>query len=94
MGGAPINDFDFRFRDAVGVTSARSRGLSKDVAKMAEVFRGLYRTIAWAYVTNGMMAFQASEAEYRAFGYEPDYENLPWKENYDAVKGHEERFKH
>jgi hypothetical protein len=57
MGGAPINDFDFRFREAVGVTSARSRGLSKDVAKMAEVFRGLYRTIAWAYVTNGMMAF-------------------------------------
>jgi hypothetical protein len=29
-----------------------------------------------AYVTNGMMAFQASEAEYRAFGYEPDYDNL------------------
>jgi hypothetical protein len=52
------------------------------------------RTIAWAYVTNGMMAFQASEAEYRAFGYEPDYDNLPWKENYDAAKGHEERFKH
>ena len=69
-------------------------GLSKDVAKMAEVFRGLYRTIVWAYVTNGMMAFQASEAEYRAFGYEPDYDNLPWKENYDAAKGHEERFKH
>jgi hypothetical protein len=43
---------------------------------MAEVFRGLYRTIVWAYVTNGMMAFQASEAEYRAFGYEPDYDNL------------------
>ena len=46
---------------------------------MAEVFRGLYRTIAWAYVTNGTMAFQASEAEYRAFGYEPDYESLPGK---------------
>ena len=61
---------------------------------MAEEFRGLYRTIAWAYVTNGMMAFQASEAEYRAFGYKPDYDNLPWKENYDAAKGHEERFKH
>ena len=43
--------------------------LSKDVAKMAEVFRGLYRTIAWAYVTNGPMAFQVPEAEYRAFGF-------------------------
>jgi hypothetical protein len=63
-------------------------------AAMGEVFRGLYRTIAWAYVTNGMMAFQASEAEYRLFGYEPDYDNLPWKENYDAAKGHEERLKH
>ena len=42
-------------------------GLSKDVAKMAEVFRGLYRTIAWAYVTNGTMPFQVPEADYRAF---------------------------
>jgi len=69
-------------------------GLFKDVAKMAEVFRGLYRTIAWAYVTNGTMAFQVPEADYRAFGYEPHYDNLPWKENYDAAKGHEERFKY
>ena len=47
---------------------------------MAEVFRGLYRTIAWAYVTNGTMAFQVPEADNRAFGYEPHYDNLPWKE--------------
>jgi hypothetical protein len=46
-------------------------GLSKDVTKMAEEFRGLYRTIAWAYATNGTMAFQVPEADYRAFGYEP-----------------------
>ena len=38
---------------------------------MAEVFCGLYRKIAWAYVTNGTMAFQVPEADYRAFGYEP-----------------------
>ena len=69
-------------------------GPSKDVANMAEVFRGLYRTIAWAYVTNGTMEFQVPEADYRAFGYEPNYDNLPWKENYDAAKGHEERFKY
>jgi hypothetical protein len=60
-------------------------GLSEDVAKMAEVFRGLYRTIAWAYVTNGTMAFQVPEADYRAFGYEPHYDDLPWKELPTAV---------
>jgi surface antigen len=43
---------------------------------------------------DGVATQLASEAEYRAFGYEPDYDNLPWKENYDAAKGHEERFKH
>jgi hypothetical protein len=30
-----------------------------------------------AYVTNGMMAIQVFEANYRAFGYEPDLDNLP-----------------
>jgi hypothetical protein len=39
-------------------------------------------------------AFQVPEADYRAFGYEPNYDNLPWKENYDAAKGREERFKY
>ncbi len=84
--------------DSFGTRSAvlgeQLGGLSKDVAKMAEVFGGLYRTIAWAYVANDTMAFQVSEADYRAFGYEPHYDNLPWKENYDAAKGHEERFKY
>ena len=61
---------------------------------MTTGFRGLYRTIAWAYVTSGTMAFQVPEADYRAFGYEPDYDNLPWKESYDAAKGHEDHFKH
>ena len=52
----------------------------------ANPFRGVYRTISWAYVTNGAMAFQVAEAEYRAFGYEPDYDKLPWKEDYDAAR--------
>jgi len=69
-------------------------GLSTDVTKMAEAFRGLYRTIACAYVTSGTMAFQVPEADYPAFGYEPLYDNLPWKENYDAAKGDEERSKY
>jgi hypothetical protein len=31
------------------------------------------------------MGFQVSEADYRAFGYEPDFDNLPWQENYIAA---------
>jgi hypothetical protein len=50
------------------------------------LLRGLYRTISWTYVTNGAMAFQVPEAEYRAFGYEPDYDKLPWKEDYEAAR--------
>jgi hypothetical protein len=53
---------------------------------MLEAFRGLYREVAWAYVTNGTMSFQVPEADYRAFGYEPAYEKLPWKEDYLATK--------
>jgi hypothetical protein len=49
---------------------------------MADAFRGLYRTVAWAYVTNGAMAFQVPEAQYRALGYEPQYNRLPWSDDY------------
>ena len=51
----------------------------------AKPFRGLYRTVAWAYVTNGTMSFQVPEAECHGFGYEPDYSELCWKEDYDAA---------
>jgi hypothetical protein len=53
---------------------------------MTDEFRGLYRTIAWGYVSNGEMAFQVPEADYRAFGYAPDFDSLPWQENYIAAK--------
>ena len=53
---------------------------------MTDEFRGLYRTITGAYVTNRIMAFLVPEANYRAFGYEPDFDSLPWKENYDAAQ--------
>ena len=33
-----------------------------------DAFRGLYRTVAGAYVTNGTMAFHVPEVDYRAFG--------------------------
>jgi len=61
------------------------------IAAMANAFRGLYRTIAWAYLTNGTMAFHVPETEYRALGYEPDYDNLPWQETYNAAGVREER---
>jgi hypothetical protein len=51
----------------------------------AKPFLGLYRTVAWAYVTNGTMSFQVPKAEYREFGYEPDYDDLSWKEDYDIA---------
>jgi hypothetical protein len=53
---------------------------------MTNAFRGLYRTIDGAYVTNGMMALHVPETDYRAFGYEPDFDRLPWKESYNAAK--------
>ncbi len=34
--------------------------------------------------------FRVPEADYRAFGYEPDYDKPPWKESYNASKGREE----
>jgi hypothetical protein len=50
---------------------------------MLTAFRGLYRdVVGWAYVTNGTMSFRVSEPDYRAFGYEPSYETLPWKDEY------------
>jgi len=51
---------------------------------MADAFRGLYRTVAWAYVTNGAMAFQVPEAQYRQLGYRPEYSRLPWRDDYIA----------
>jgi hypothetical protein len=53
---------------------------------MTDEFRGLYRTITGAYVRNRIMAFHVPEANYRAFGYEPDFDSLPWKEKYDAAQ--------
>jgi hypothetical protein len=52
---------------------------------MTDAFRGLYRTIDGAYVTNSTMAFHVPEADYRAFGYEPDFDGLPWKGSYKAA---------
>ena len=67
-------------------TNSDSGTASQPTPEKGNAFRGLYRTISWAYVTNGAMAFQVPEVEYRAFGYEPDYDKLPWKEDYDATR--------
>ena len=53
---------------------------------MTDALRGLYRTVAGAYVTNGRVAFHVPEADYRAFGYEPDFNSLPWQESYNAAE--------
>ena len=53
---------------------------------MLNAFHGLYRDVGWAYATNGTMSFQVPEADYHAFGYEPAYEKLPWKDDYVASK--------
>ena len=59
-------------------------------AMETRLFRGLYRTSAWAYVTNEIMSFHVPEAEYRVFGYKPDYDSLPWQESYIAAKQSDE----
>jgi hypothetical protein len=53
---------------------------------MANTFHGLYRTVTGAYVANDTMAFQVPEADYRAVGYEPEYDALPWKDDYEEGK--------
>ena len=44
-------------------------------------FRAAFRCVA-----NDSMSFQVPEPEYRAFGYEPGYDSLPWKESYNAAE--------
>lgn len=52
---------------------------------MEEKLRGLYRTVPWAYVSNGLMSFQVNEADYQKLGYQPDYDDLPWREDFLAA---------
>ena len=53
---------------------------------MTGAFRGLFRTADGAYIANGVMGFHVPEANYRAFRYEPDFDKLPWQEQYSAAK--------
>ncbi len=53
---------------------------------MAERPCGLYRTTGWAYVTDGIMAFDILESDYRRDGHKPDYDSLPLKPDYDAAE--------
>jgi hypothetical protein len=75
-------------RDSAGtVFSAwECRSRVKNLHDMMDAFRGLYRTVAGAYVTNGTTASHVPEVDYRAFGYEPDFDRLPWQECYDGAK--------
>jgi hypothetical protein len=55
--------------------------------------RGVYRVripetdARHAWVEYGISgAMEVSENQYRAQGYEPPFESLPWKHEYDAVR--------
>jgi hypothetical protein len=54
--------------------------------------RGLYRTRRIgglgndAFVTDGARGMDVPESYYRARGYQPDFDCLPWKDEYDAKK--------
>ncbi len=53
---------------------------------MEDRSRGLYRTPGWACATDGRMAFDILERDYRRSGYKPDYDSLPLKQDYDAAE--------
>jgi hypothetical protein len=57
---------------------------------MAKTRRGLYRTPGWAYVSDGSFIFDVPESRYRDRGYEPSYDQLPTKKEYQALKGNKE----
>jgi hypothetical protein len=78
--------FEPNTRGKQAVMNVNNSATSASEKPEANAFYGLYRTVAWAYVTNGAMAFHVPEAEYRSFGYRPDYDSLPWKDSYDQAK--------
>jgi hypothetical protein len=57
--------------------------------------RGIYRMRrigglgSDARVTNGATELDVPESVYRARGYRPDFDKLPWKDKYDAKKSSE-----
>lgn len=59
---------------------------------MAKQARGLYRTRGVgglpndARVSDGTIAMDIPEQRYRDNGYEPPFDDLPWKEDYEAAQ--------
>jgi hypothetical protein len=60
-----------------------SRNYHLDMEEEVDV-RGLYRTPGFAFVTDNTMTFDIPEAEYREYGYTPEYDSLPSKDAYKA----------
>jgi hypothetical protein len=58
---------------------------------MPTTIRGLYRTViaggfaSNAKVTNGTLTFDISEEIYRQGRFEPEFEMLPWKHEYESA---------
>ena len=60
---------------------------------ITKVTRGLYRTGSYeagdlsAFVSDGTMGFDIPEGDYRTRGYNPTFEALPTREEYETIKG-------
>jgi hypothetical protein len=62
-------------------------GCERHIRRMAKKLRGLYCGPGWAYVSDGNFIFDMPESRYRDRGYEPPYDQLPSKNEYEALKG-------
>jgi hypothetical protein len=60
--------------------------------RMAKTLRGLYRAPGWAFVSDGTFIFDMPEARYRDRGYEPHYDQLPSKREYEELRRKEKAF--
>jgi hypothetical protein len=62
-------------------------GCERHTGRMAKQLSGLYRGAGWAYVSDGNFIFDMPEGRYRDRGYEPLYDQLPSKKEYEVLKG-------
>ncbi len=59
---------------------------------MQKTARGIYRTQGMGGLSNsvmvsdGSMTFEIPESHYRVKGYQPEFDVLPWKPEYEAAQ--------
>ncbi len=67
--------------------SALRSGLEGDRLKAREMqMHGLFRDGEWAQVSDGLISVPIPRDRYLARGYEPPFEKLPTKKEYDLEK--------